>query len=112
MGTAAVGGGRVNRRIPPEQFAIVGANIRTLRRRKGWSQAQLSELMDWPSTSTVCAAEGHRGGRQRGFRTREVEMLAALFAVAPEQLTTQCANCQGRPPAGFACLACGASPRR
>ncbi len=46
--------------IPAEQFAIVGANIRTLRLRRGWSQAKFGELMGWSSAFTACAAEGHR----------------------------------------------------
>jgi transcriptional regulator with XRE-family HTH domain len=96
--------------IPEEQCAVAGANIRVLRQRNGWTQAKLGELMGWHSSSTVCAAEGHRNGRQRGFTTGEVERLAAIFGVSLWQLTTQCANCQGRPPAGFACLACGAKP--
>jgi hypothetical protein len=95
-------------KIPEEQSAIVGVNIRTLRQRRGWTQVKLGELMGWPSASTVCAAEGHRDGRQRGFTTEEIEQLAALFGVCPSQLTTRCANCDGHPPAGFACLACRA----
>ena len=94
--------------IPPEQSAVVGANIRALRQRRGWTQGMLGELMGWPTAATVCAAEGHRGGRQRGFTTPEVTRLAGLFGVPPEQLTTQCAHCGGDPPAGFACLTCGA----
>jgi hypothetical protein len=96
--------------LPGEQCAIVGVNIRTLRQRKGWTQPRLGELMGWPSASTVCAAEGHRDGRQRGFTTEEIWQLAALFCVRPWQLTTRCVNCGGHPPAGFACLACGATP--
>ena len=94
--------------IPPDQAAVVGANIRVLRQQHGWNQAKLGELMGWPSNSTVCAAEGRRNGRQRGFTTQEVERLAAIFGVSPSQLTTRCANCGGHPPAGFACLTCGA----
>ena len=94
--------------IPEEQPAVVGMNIRTLRQRRGWSQAKLGELMGWPSTSTVCAAEGRRGGRQRGFTPREIKRLAAIFGISPGQLTTRCVNCGGHPPAGFACTACGA----
>jgi hypothetical protein len=52
------------------QSAVAGANIRVLRRRKGWTQGQLGELMGWPTTSTVCAAEGHRDGRQRDSLVR------------------------------------------
>ncbi len=95
--------------IPEGQPAIVGVNIRTLRQRKGWSQAKLGELMGWQSASTVCAAEGRRDGRQRGFTAREIERLAAIFGVSPRQLTTQCTNCNGQPPTGFACMACGAA---
>jgi transcriptional regulator with XRE-family HTH domain len=103
-------GGRVTRKIPAEQCAIIGANIRALRQRNGWTQARLGELMGWPTTATVCAAEGHRSDRQRGFTIRELTRLAAIFGVAPSKLTTRCANCDGHPPAGFACLACGATP--
>jgi anti-sigma regulatory factor (Ser/Thr protein kinase) len=97
-------------KIPEGQCVIAGVNIRLLRERRGWSQAKLGELMGWQSASTVCAAEGHRDGRQRGFTTEEIEQLAALFGVCPSQLTTRCANCGGHPPAGFACLACRATP--
>jgi transcriptional regulator with XRE-family HTH domain len=94
--------------IPADQSAVIGANIRTLRQRQGWSQAKLGELMGWPTNSTVCAAEGRRNGRQRGFSTDEVGRLAAIFNVPIWQLTTWCANCDGHPPTGFSCLTCGA----
>ena len=61
--------------IPEEQTVIVGVNIRTLRQRKGWTQAKLGELMGWQNASTVCAAEGRRDGRQRGFTAGEIERL-------------------------------------
>jgi hypothetical protein len=66
--------------------------------------------MGWQSASTVCAAEGRRDGRQRGFTAKEIERLAAIFGISPRQLTTRCTNCNGQPPAGFACLACRAVP--
>jgi transcriptional regulator with XRE-family HTH domain len=69
--------------VPEGQTAIVGVNIRALRQRKGWSQAKLGELMGWQSASTVCAAEGRRGGRQRGFTAKEIKRLAAIFNVSP-----------------------------
>jgi transcriptional regulator with XRE-family HTH domain len=69
--------------IPHKQAVVVGANIRVLRQQHGWNQAKLGELMGWPSNSTVCAAEGHRNGRQRGFTTQEVERLAAIFGLSP-----------------------------
>jgi hypothetical protein len=98
--------------IPQDQAAVVGTNIRVLRQQHGWNQARLGELMGWPSNSTVCAAEGHRNGRQRGFTTQEVERLGAVFGISSRQLTTRCANCGGQPPTGFACLACGARPQK
>ena len=94
--------------IPQDQAGIVGANIPVLRQQYGWNQARRGELMGWPSNSTVCAAEGRRNGRQRGFTADEVERLAAIFGISPSQLTTRCANCGGHPPARFACLTCGA----
>ena len=103
---------RHDREIPFDQCVVAGANIRVLRRGKGWTQGQLGELMGWPSPSTVCAAEGRRYGRQRHFTTDEVEQLAAIFGVTALALTTRCANCGGQPPAGFACLTCGAQATR
>ena len=96
--------------IPPVQAAVVGVNIRVLRQQHGSNQSIVGDLMGWPSNSTVCAAEGRRNGRQRGFTTEEVERLAAIFGLSPAQLTMECANCGGHPPTGFACLTCGARP--
>jgi anti-sigma regulatory factor (Ser/Thr protein kinase) len=98
---------RGQRTIPDGQCVTAGANIRVLRQRRGWNQARLGEMMGWHSASTVCAAEGHRNGRQRGFTADEVTRLAAIFGVSAWQLTSRCANCDGRPPNGFGCLVCG-----
>jgi len=46
--------------IPASQCAVIGTKIRTMRLRKGWTQAQLGELMGWRTNSTVCAAEGQQ----------------------------------------------------
>lgn len=94
--------------IPHELSAVVGANLRALRIRNGWTQSKLGELMGWPAAATVCAAEGHRNGRQRGFTIEEIKRLADIFSVPAHQLATRCANCSGHPPTGFACLTCGA----
>ena len=67
--------------IPRAQAEAVGANIRILRQRNGWTQVTLGALMGWPSSSTVCAAEGHRGGRQRGFTLEEIQRLASIFGL-------------------------------
>lgn len=96
--------------VPPEQCAVIGASIRALRQHHGWTQARLGQLMGWPTTSTVCAAEGHRRSGQRGFTPAEISQLAAIFGTTPAQLTTRCATCEGHPPAGYACLTCGTTP--
>jgi hypothetical protein len=97
-------------KISKDQCTIIGVNIRTFRQRRGWTQAKLGELMGWPNASTLCAAEGHRNGRQRGFTAAEVGKLAIVFGVGASQLTARCVNCGGHPPVGFACIACGATP--
>jgi hypothetical protein len=63
--------------------------------------------MGWPTTSTMCAAEGHRDGRQRGFTPEEVGRLAAIFGVSSWQLLTRCANGEGQPPTGSHALHAG-----
>ena len=97
-------------KLPAEHCAIAGANIRALRQRNGWTEAQLGKLMGWTANATVCAAEGHRGGRQRRFTIGEIQQLAVIFDVPAWQLVTPCATCGGQPPAGYAWLACGAVP--
>ena len=96
--------------IPEGQPDIVGVNIRTLRRRKGWSQAKLGELMGWYSASTVCAAEGRRSGRQRGFTAREIERLAAIFGVSARAAHDAVRELR-RPAAGRVCLPGEGEPR-
>jgi transcriptional regulator with XRE-family HTH domain len=98
--------------IPRQQAAVVGANIRALRQGRGWTQAQVGTLMGWTSSSSVCAAEGRRYGRQRSFTPDEVQQLANIFGVKTWQLTTRCISCEGHPPAGFGCLTCGAQAAR
>jgi DNA-binding transcriptional MocR family regulator len=53
-----------------------------------------------PEAATSCSATAE-----------EVKRLAVIFGVSAWQLTTRCANCGGYPPAGFACLTCGARPQ-
>lgn len=96
-------------KFPAGQSAVIGANVRALRLNRGWSMAKLGELMGWQTVTTVCAAEGHRSAYQRRFTAGEVGRLAAIFGVSPERLNTRCVNCEGQPPAGFACLRCGAA---
>ena len=97
-------------RLSPDQSVAVAANIRALRQARGWTQRQVSDLMEWGHPAVACRAEGRNSKRpQRIFTEREVRQLARIFAVTPEQLTLRtCAHCHGLPPTGFACLSCGA----
>jgi hypothetical protein len=89
--------------IPQEQSAVVGANIRALRLRNRWTQTKLGELMGWPTNATVCAAEGHRAGRQRDLTANEQSHVAELkpaMPVAELEASSQgrnAAHCPGRP---------------
>jgi transcriptional regulator with XRE-family HTH domain len=97
-----------SRELPRDQRAVIGANIRAMRLERGWTQRQLGELMGWSSASAVCRVESNRGGRQRSLTVDELGRLAAVFNVNAQQLKVRCVTCRGRPPAGFACLTCGA----
>ena len=101
--------GRLVGEVPRDRWVVIGANVRALRLSRGWSQQTLGELMGWATPSTVCAVEGHRGDRQRGFTVDELVRLATIFGVPVWRLATQCVTCGGCPPAGFACLSCGAA---
>jgi hypothetical protein len=96
-------------KLPAAQCAIAAVNMRALRQRNGWTQAHLGHLMGWPAASTVCAAEGHRGGRQRRFARWEVDQLAAIFGIPAVQFLSRCVTCGGQPPPGYSCLACKAA---
>lgn len=92
----------------------VAGNVRALRKRRGWSQADLAERLitaGWPS-----GAQGLRQAlskvesRGRQVTVDELATLGAAFGVEPWSLATApvCGQCMGCPPGGFRCLACGA----
>lgn len=93
--------------------ARVLAHVRALRRGRGWSQAQLAERMaaagvPWDRI-VVTRIET---GRREGISVDEMYALASVFNVEPHSLTTArvritCPRCDGAPPAGFRCTACG-----
>jgi transcriptional regulator with XRE-family HTH domain len=82
-------------RLSLAQSAAVAANIRALRQARGWTQRQVSDLMEWGHPAVACRAEGRNSKRpQRVFTEREVRQLARIFGVTPEQLTmSTCAHC-------------------
>lgn len=109
LGTAGGLMGKV--RLSLDQSVAVAGNIRTLRLARGWPQWRIADLMEWGDNSVTCRAEGRGNGTrpQRIFTMSEVQRLAGIFGVRPEQLMTRtCAYCHGVPPTGFACLSCGA----
>jgi transcriptional regulator with XRE-family HTH domain len=100
--------------IPGNQLAVVGANVRALRLRMGWSQRKLAVAMglgphNFSAVSRIEKAAPD--GRRRNITTWELERLADIFEVPAWQLRTRCVVCDGNPPAGFACLTCGARAR-
>lgn len=95
---------------------VVGRNVARLRRMKGWSQAQLAiELapkLGRAPWSRQAVNMGEQG--KRSWTATEVAAVAGLFGVSPGALfePSNCVTCDGEPPAGFACMECGASAKR
>jgi DNA-binding transcriptional regulator YiaG len=94
------------RLLTARQSAIAGRNVRVLRVHAGWTQADLGKLVGL-SVSRVSRMESG----ERLFSDEELILAAGLSGVAAADLLlpegAECANCQGAPAPGFACLACG-----
>ncbi len=90
--------------LPADESAVVGRNVRALRLRRKWSQADLCERAGCWTPAEVSRFESCT----RRFRREHVPFLAGLFGVTVEFLMTGCGNCEGRPIEGYACLTCGA----
>jgi transcriptional regulator with XRE-family HTH domain len=60
----------------PDLDAVIAANIRTERVRRGWRQADLSRRLDW-SVGTVCDVET---GRRR-VQATDLPKLCRAFGV-------------------------------
>ncbi|MFK0296400.1 hypothetical protein ACIQU6_38830 [Streptomyces sp. NPDC090442] len=102
----------------PSLAEIISANVRVLRRRRRWTQTETGqrwgEITGRPiKAGTWCIAERPRG---RAWTANDIATAARLFEVPPAALLTPlaiCAHCGDRPPAGFACPACGVEcPRK
>lgn len=74
--------------MPQTANVAIGKAVRTLRKRAGWSQAQLAEMADLEHRQTVSAIE--RG--DRALKASELLALARLFRVDANELLT------GQPP--------------
>jgi len=103
--------------IPLEQSSVVGANIRVLRQRKGWSQGMLGEQMGWPSTATanfaarICAASCLPPIPQQhaAFRSYGLFFCKLLRAVAVGAVVTWRRNPMGDCLATMGALLVGSS---
>lgn len=84
----------------------VSSNVRALRQARGWTQAQLTAAIGLGWSEVVMGMAEH--GR-RAWTADEIAAAARALQVMPGRLfEVSCDTCQGLPPAGFACLACGA----
>lgn len=98
---------------------IVGRNIALRRAHKGLTQEGLAAAMtaaDLPVTASVISfIEAGRVGRrpENQYRNVSVDQLMAFAGFfgcdAMALLTPACDVCEGLPPAGFTCNACGAA---
>jgi transcriptional regulator with XRE-family HTH domain len=90
---------------------IVIGNVRRLRKARKWSAQRLVEALaphGVPLASRSVLANWETG-RREGISVDDLAALGAVFEVDPWSLTDtpHCLTCQGEPPAGYACLACG-----
>jgi len=89
-------------RLSVKQSVIVGRNVRVLRKRAGWTLADLGKRLGKDSSTVYRMEKG-----ERRISYADVALLADIFEVPAADLVAQCHNCHGSPPPGFACLVCG-----
>ncbi|TDC42072.1 hypothetical protein [Micromonospora sp. KC213] len=94
---------------------VVVHNIDLMRKARGWTKTELVQRLDsagWPMKHSV--AIDRLGDGRRTLTVDELAILGKVFSVEPWSLTVPptCDACLGSPPAGFACLACGANTAR
>ena len=83
--------------------AIFGRRVRCERKRHGWSMRELSIKAD-VSIATVHGAEN---GKDPALSSA-IALAAALgLSLGTLLAEPECARCDGKPPAGFICSACG-----
>ncbi|MFB8101310.1 helix-turn-helix transcriptional regulator [Streptomyces sp. NPDC056007] len=97
----------------------ISRNLRHFRRARGWTQAEVSrrfaEITGEAPRSVAAWSAAERSpesGRTRSWTANDVAALAVLFDVPIADLFEErpvCRGCEGEPPAGFTCNACGAT---
>ncbi|TBO59023.1 hypothetical protein EYS09_14365 [Streptomyces kasugaensis] len=102
----------------PTLAAIISANVRVLRRRHRWTQAEAGqhwgEITGRPMNAATWSVAERAGGR--AWAADDLAVAAQLFGLDPADLLTPigaCEQCGDQPPAGFICSTCGAeAPRK
>jgi transcriptional regulator with XRE-family HTH domain len=87
----------------------VRANIDMLRRAKGLTTTMLSEKLSAVGRPIEKSGVWRILNGERQVDVDDLVAFAAVFSVRPERLLAawECDGCQGTPPAGFTCQACG-----
>jgi hypothetical protein len=96
-----------------------GQNVAIRRNHHGLTQRQLAEAMSqagYPMTESIIffTEKGSSGARSeprpRNMSVDHLMAFAAFFGCQPmDLLAPACPNCEGVPPVGFTCNACGSS---
>jgi transcriptional regulator with XRE-family HTH domain len=92
--------------------SIVFDNVRAIRKRRGWSAAQLVERIPSEVGLTRNAIANAEIGRRDAVSVDELAALAEALGIANPWLLTRpevppCGTCNDVPPQGFRCLTCG-----
>ncbi len=66
---------------------IVGKNVKTLREKRGWTQEQLGERMNWKSAAKSRVSRIEAG--KYDVRVSTVEQLAAALGCQPVDILTE-----------------------
>lgn len=95
---------------PNDQTVLICRRMVGLRRRRGWSAADLAAVLaglGHPVSRSVLA--NMEGGRKHTISVDLAFALAAAFGLTLDQLLgrAECPACDDDPPAGFRCLVCG-----
>jgi transcriptional regulator with XRE-family HTH domain len=105
-----------NRPQPNTRSQKVVSRIRMMRLARGWSAQHLANVMTEQghriSRATIAKFEC---GARRLVTIDDLWAFARAFQVPTDQLLDDgpaCLVCNNAPPAGFACLNCGAQPVR
>jgi transcriptional regulator with XRE-family HTH domain len=83
--------------------AVFGRRVRAERERQGWTLRLLAARCRVNATTVLRAEQGH------DVTLRIATALAAGLGLPLSILLAEpeCAQCDGKPPAGFICSACG-----